>query len=595
VSCSFRPVTAGLIFLFVGCRSEAPPRAIERLALLPFENLTGDRSLDWLSEGAQVLLNRQLAPSRLVAVSAYPNLAEAVLGRATRFLHGTIEKRAGGFRLEAVLEDGITHRQSGERIELTLSEGQLLGGLSQVAKRLASDAATTFPPQPAALEALVEARSRLQPEAKLSGLARAAQLDPQFGLAAITLAETSITAGRLDEARAAVAAAASRQLDPIEREQVALLAANLAGDRAAQAQALVKLAAAAPSQANLQFFVASRLEVLHRPLEAVTAFERATKIDPENTAVLNRLAYANAYAGRLPAARQALETYQRLAPDDANALDSLGEVHYLSGEFGKAAEFFQGAYSKSPQFDGGRALLKAAYARLLDGQFAPAAQTLEQYSKVHANLPAMEVARAHFLYASGDRKAALGALTDAAAKSTGAVASLYHSHRCGLLLSHDRPGAAAAARAAAAAAPTPPAIFCAFLSQPSASPAGWTARAEQSVAPNFRRQALAYALFHDGHFADAFPLIEGLAMESSPDADSEFRVLLAECQWRTGRWPSARETVARWPLPAVDSIFAGRHVPSFLRSTLKTAERFENNAVIRRWTTVSEKVLRALN
>ena len=182
------------------------------------------------------------------------------------------------------------------------------------------------------------------------------------------------------------------------------------------------------------------------------------------------------------------------------------------------------------------------------------------------------------------------------------AAAVFETHRCGLLLRSAQPAGRAAAQAAAriamSAGPVgPAAVLCFFMSQPSASPAEWSSRAERAFpGPNakaFRRQALAYALFFDRHYTEAFPVMEALALESNPDSDSEVRVWLAECQWRTGRWTSARETLARWPLPAIDSIFSGRHVPDTVFAILKSGEHFDDNAVAKRWSPIGKTVLRA--
>lgn len=598
----FSRLPLALILLLVGCQTSAPPRAMERLALLPFANLTGDRSLDWLSRGAQVVLNRQLATSRSVSVAPYGDVGGAVLGRATRLLHGVIERRGSGYRVEAFIEDSTTHRQVGDRIELKMPAEQVLGGLDRLAHLLAADAAPLPVTQPTALAAFVEAQSLPQLEAKKAALTHAAQLDPQFALPVMALAELGIGTGHPEDAKAALEAALVRQLDAIERQQVALLAANLNAnlanpDRTAQVQALQKLAEAGPSQPGLQLFAASSLERLRQAAPAVTALERGVRVDPENAELWNRLGYARAYLGRLPAARQALETYQRLEPKEPNPFDSLGEVHYLGGEFKAAAEYFQTGFARGPQFNGGRALLKSAYARLLDGQFEPAEQAFAAYVKAAGASPLTEVARAQWLQSSGQSPAALKVLDEAARQATGPLAALFQTHRCGLLLPNDRAAAEAAAKAAMMAGASAPAALCFFLSQPTATPAEWSLRVERAFpglpAAAFRRQALAYALFFDGRYDDAFPLLEALFLQSDLAADSEVRVFLAECQWRTGRWASARETLARWPLPAPDSLFAGRTITAYLVAILKTGEHFDDNAVAIRWAPIARKLIPA--
>lgn len=599
MSSSLRLAIVFLLLILASCNSSVPARAIERLALVPFENLTGDRAFDWMARAVPTVLHRQLATSRQLSTTAYPRLADAVLGRATRLLHGSVERIGSEVRFLAYVEDGLSHRQIGDRIELRVPSGQVLLAIDRLAHRLASDASAAPARQPAAVAALIEAQTALQPEAKSAALSRSAQLDPQFAMPALALAELSMASGRREDSQAALASASGRQLNAIEREQVALLQANLAQDRAAQAQALQKLSEAAPLQPDLQIFAASLLQRLRQVPPAVAAFERSLRVDPENADVLNRLGYAQGYLGRLPAARQALESYRSLEPNEPNPLDSLGEVHYAGGDFKTAAGYFQAAHNVAPKFDGGRALLKAAYALLLDGQFEPAEQALEKYAKTVGPSSAVDVARAHFLYASGRPEEAAKYLGELSAKSAGPDASLYQTHRCGLLLQTKRAEAQAAATAAMAAARTPAAALCQFLSQPSASPAEWSARAERALpgagAANFRTQALANALFFDRHFNEAFPLVESLLQQTNPDSDSEIRVLYAECLWRTGRWPSARETVSRWPLPAPNSFFAGRNVPAYVLAILKTGEHFDDNAVAARWSPIGAKVLRVLD
>lgn len=596
MSFSWRSTCPFLILLLAGCRSWAPTRSLERVAILPFENLTGDRSLDWLGRGVQVVLNRQLSISRTVAGSSFPDLADATLGHATRYLHGTIEKRGGALRLEAYLEDAATHRQVGERMILTAPLPQLLPGLDRMAHSLAADVAPPPVTRPEALEAYVAAVQAPQPDVKAALLAKSAELDPKFVLPLISLSELNLTSGKRDEAQATLRAAAARSPNALEREQIAALTANLTPDTGAQAAALQKMSEAGPLQANLQLFVANALQRLRQFLPAIAAYERALRVDPDNADAWNRLGYLNAYAGRLPQAKQALETYQRLAPNTVNPLDSLGEVHYVRQDFKAATDYFQAAFAKSPQFEGGRAGLKAAYARLLAGQFKEADQAFEQYAKLLNGQPAAVVAKAHYLYASGSPQEAFTLLAESAAKAPAQAASVFHAHRCGLLLKSDRAGAQAAARAALAAAPNPVAALCQFLSLPSASVAEWTARVAR-VTPEgpVRRQSLAYALFFDGHYADAFPLLEEVALESSQGTDSEVRVWLAESQWRSGRWASARDSYRSWPLPPGDSIFTGRAVASYVFGTLSTGAHFEDRDIAQKWDPHSVKMGKVLN
>ena len=56
------------------------------------------------------------------------------------------------------------------------------------------------------------------------------------------------------------------------------------------------------------------------------------------------------------------EQYQKLAPDEMQRLDSLGEVSYFLDDFESAAKYFEQAAQKNPA-----EWLKAAEARLMTG------------------------------------------------------------------------------------------------------------------------------------------------------------------------------------------------------------------------------------
>ena len=81
--------------------------------------------------------------------------------------------------------------------------------------------------------------------------------------------------------------------------------------------------------------------------QAVRSYQAASLLNPEEPRIWNELGYAMAWTRNLNGARQALQEYERLAPDDANALDSLGEVSFFLGDFESAAKYFEQAAQRS--------------------------------------------------------------------------------------------------------------------------------------------------------------------------------------------------------------------------------------------------------
>lgn len=89
----------------------------------------------------------------------------------------------------------------------------------------------------------------------------------------------------------------------------------------------VARAASAPRSAALQFAEGVILMDLKRDAEAVAAFQALAQEHPELPETYNNLALLHARAGRLEAARQALETALRNEPSNATARLNLGQVH----------------------------------------------------------------------------------------------------------------------------------------------------------------------------------------------------------------------------------------------------------------------------
>ena len=127
-------------------------------------------------------------------------------------------------------------------------------------------------------------------------------------------------------------------------------------------KALESLTAATPANANI-FAELGEMRFARREFQqAALEYRAAARLDPDEPQTWNELGYALAWAKDLSGAREALAQYQKLAPGDANVLDSEGEVSYLLGDFKSAGEYFEKAAAKNPA-----ELVKAAEARLMMG------------------------------------------------------------------------------------------------------------------------------------------------------------------------------------------------------------------------------------
>jgi TolB-like protein len=95
--------------------SRTPHPAIQRIAVLPFENLSGDASLDWIAEAAPSLVVFDLTGAPSTFAMRVLTLRDAYLQHATRFLHGSVTRHGAELRFEIELEDASRHKMVATR------------------------------------------------------------------------------------------------------------------------------------------------------------------------------------------------------------------------------------------------------------------------------------------------------------------------------------------------------------------------------------------------------------------------------------------------------------------------------------------------
>jgi tetratricopeptide (TPR) repeat protein len=100
--------------------------------------------------------------------------------------------------------------------------------------------------------------------------------------------------------------------------------------------------------------------------EAVAEFEKSLALDPDFGYPQNLLAYTYAEMGEKDKAIAAFERYAASHPGEANPLDSMGDLHFVYGEFDKARAKYQQALAVRPDFPSN---WKLAYLYAMDGDY----------------------------------------------------------------------------------------------------------------------------------------------------------------------------------------------------------------------------------
>ena len=537
-----------LLAALVSCRRPAgEPAGPLRIAVLPFENLSGQAALDWVPQAAAGLLAAQLQSGGTTALRVGA-ARDAYANRANRLVHGYVTRR--GFA--AQVENLETHKMTA-RFEFTGKPDEVFAAMDDLARQLNPRAQ---PVPTASLTALREWSTAVDApdrDTARAALERATAADPDFGAAWVLRVQQAAAAGDREAAERLLREAQARPnlRPPAEKARLNLLAADLAGDAGLRRAALGELAKESPGDVGALKALAESETNARRFPEAVARLEALRKLAPDDAAVVNSLGYAKAFAGDLAGAKAALDEYAKAPGQEPNALDSLGEVHFLHGKFAEAARYFTAAHQKAPQFLGGAALRKAALARWLAGEKGPADQAFEEYARVRAQDPKLEIDRAHWERMTGRTKGAFARIDRLAKGGTGDLAAVaaatmsFWRREDG-----DLEGASAAARLAQRNAQSPGAQSAALLVRLIAEPdvpvdALLTDPRQAGVraAVEVNRALLA------GRFAAALPELEKTYRASVPAGDATQRMLFAWALVETGKAKDAEPLLRLYPVP----------------------------------------------
>jgi len=388
--------------------SRTPQRAVERIAILPFDNLTGDAALDWVSAAGPAMLAQELTgASRVLAVGA-GTAGKAALEGATQLLHCTFTQRGGALEISYALEDAARHRM----VSTGSAPGTVLFAVSTLARTLDSGAQPFSTPNADAAAAWGH-----------GDFERAVMLDPDFGAAWESWIAQVQQSGKADEAEALAERALARSSlrTPLNKARIQLSSALLRKDETARVAALTELARLVPRDSSTVLALAE-IEQRHRRFPAAEQlYRQALAIDPENASALNGLGYAQGEDGDLDAAKKTLEQYGQKAEQAINALDSLGEVHFMNGRFADAEKYFAQVTARQANFLSGAPLMKAAYAHWLGGDLGGADALMQKYLATQ-NVQQRVWRQAVWLYATGRQEQALAMLDKTPPEQAAAMA-----------------------------------------------------------------------------------------------------------------------------------------------------------------------------
>jgi Flp pilus assembly protein TadD len=559
--------TASLVFattylllaaILGGC-ARRQTTGIERLALMPIENLSSEAQLDWRSRAASAVVAYDLAGAKNIYARQVDSLSAAQSMQASRLLEGYFFERNGRIGIRATLED-LGKNKVVESFDI---DGEASAGFlplaNQLARRLSPDARGFGTSNKNAFQLFGEALAARQPAVLEQTLEKATQADPGFGAGYVNEARMLTETGNRDRARQVIRAGERARLDPIDRADLEYVAASANGGASDRIKALELLTAATPSNPNI-FTELGEMRFAQREFSrAAMEYRVAAHLDPEQPRTWNELAYALAWAGDLSGAREALAQYQKLSPEDNNVLDSEGEVSYMRGDFKSASEYFERAAAKNPS-----ELLKAAEARLMMGDRQGADALFARHLGPNARAAGADYQMAQWEYLTGRRSAGMARMEKLTPALSGDLQALAFSQLAiWKLEAGDRKTAADLATQAVTRAQSPQvrgiSAACRYITSGSTASSG-------------SKMADALALLFAGKFQEAVPLLQAVYSETNPSSDGQVRTLLAWAYVETGAVDKAASLTDAYPLPLGpgDPLFASLIFPRslFLRAAV---------------------------
>jgi Flp pilus assembly protein TadD len=574
----------------LSCSRQPSSAGFQRIAILRFENVGTDPSLDWMGRAFALAIARDLAaapgvyaipferlhrldqafgPRPLAAPGISAEQSLALSASANQLAYG--EYYLAGGKLEARLAIEDPQSQKILRVlSASANAGDVAGAADSLARQISNQAVGYPTRSPAALTAYSAALESTDPAARIAHLEEAIAADSGFALPYYSLAQAKLQ--QQDRAGAVAlldqALAQGSRIPELERARLAYLAAGIRGDAASSLLALTAWSHAAPTDPDVWSLIGQDFMNSHRYAESMQAFQKVLAVDPDDINALNRLGYAAAYAGQLDPAMTAFQHYQALRPGDANPLDSMGDVHLVLGRLHDAENFYLQAARRDPSFLNGGELFKAAMARLMSGDVAGADGLAKQYAdgRAAARDVMADSYRAQWSWIAGRRQEGVAQMTafalNAEKNSLHHPASQAYSQLAIWNLAQgDRSGAARQAEKAVALAEPASANLAAaarFLSQPAASEAEWAARAQhdftQPAQKPTRDLLLSYALLAEQQFAAAARILEPMYEHTANSADESLPVLLAWAWLESGKPKEAAGLLRFNPIPPATGV-----------------------------------------
>ena len=388
--------------------------AAHSVAVVGFDNMTGEEAYEYLRKAIPNLLITSLEQSKYLEVMSWERMnglarnAEGAGGDAwfdicrregfEAIVLGSFTKANNLFATDAKIYDvstrnllkSVTARGEGVdsilRTQIDVLSREISKGVGLSERAVARHAlpiseVTTASMQ--AYESFLKGREEFDryhyQEARWS-LEQAVKLDPEFALPYYYL--TQVYYGLADEPRTGEAMEKFKKYGKTNLGKgkdglyAAALSALVEKDKEGYVKGLKDVIGAYPDDKRAHVDLAWFYKNGKKYDEAIAEFDRALEIDPLFGHALNLLAYTYTEMGQPDKALQTFERYAVVQPGDANPYDSMGDMYFLTGKFDLARVKYRQALALRPEF---ASSWKLAYLHAMDGNYDEALKSVDYF------------------------------------------------------------------------------------------------------------------------------------------------------------------------------------------------------------------------
>ena len=417
-------IAVAAVIWFVFLKKGAPllPEQKRSIAVISFENQTGDSTYDYLSKVIPNLLITNLEQSGYFNVTTWERIRDLLkqVGKGdTEFINtdlgfelcqkdgvevivlGLVSKSGNTFVTDAkVLDVGTkkflgTANSRGDSPD-SIFKNQIDELSRQIAKNVGLSERRVEAAKMAVREVTTgsteaythylkgsEALTNFDWVEARKSLEKAVEIDPTFAAAYRSLATADFMLANGREGIEAVKKAREFSLKATELERL-LIEAQYAGavenDREKRLRILQEAAEKYPKDKEVHTYLAMAYSSRGAHEQSIDEYNKVLALDPSNPDALNMIAYEHIDMEDFDKAVEYLKRYVGVLPGQPNPLDSLAEAYFRMGKLDEAIENYRTALEVKPDYFS--SMDKLAYIYALKEDYAESAHWLDRYLEI---------------------------------------------------------------------------------------------------------------------------------------------------------------------------------------------------------------------